>query len=293
VLTSARPVVRPAPGVIVPRLRVVPFGAAAAPGPTATEGPVHRWRAPDGRVTALGYTAGGVRWMHLPGLATFRLDAGDVITAFGADGASGDRIQEVFGRSVLPFALQASGLEVLHASAIVMGPGVVAFCARSGTGKSTLAYGLAGRGHPLWADDAVAFEAAACGPRAIPLPFRLKLRPQSLAHFARRGAPPPPSGPVLPGPSRPLAGVFVLERLQPAVGTAVNVSRLPAGEGLAALLAHAQAFSFGSFGDPAGRRRLAEQYLALIGAVPIFRARFTVDLERLDAVLDGIEGAMG
>jgi hypothetical protein len=289
VLTSARPVARPS-GVIVPRLRVVPFDAAAAPEPTEPEGPVHRWRAPDGRVTALGYTAGGVRWMHLPGLATFRLDAGDVITAFGVDGASGERIQEVFGRSVLPFALQAAGLEVLHASAIVMGPGVVAFCARSGTGKSTLAYGLAGRGHALWADDAVAFEAAAGGPRAIPLPFRLKLRPQSLAHFAQRGALPPPSAPVLPESPRPLTGVFVLDRLQTAPRTPVNLTRLSAGEGLAALLAHAQSFSFG---DPASRRRLAEQYLALVGAVPIFRVRFTVDLERLDAVLDAVEGAMG
>ena len=55
-------------------------------------------------------------------------------------GVSPDAIEETFERGVLPLALQARGIQVLHASGIETPQGVVAFCARSQTGKSTLAY---------------------------------------------------------------------------------------------------------------------------------------------------------
>ena len=51
------------------------------------------------------------------------------------------------------------GWEALHASAVLSPQGVVAFCAGSGTGKSTIARGLSERGYQLCADDAVAVKA--------------------------------------------------------------------------------------------------------------------------------------
>src|SRR5829696_203522 len=59
-------------------------------------------------------------------------------------------------------------LETLHASAVVAPAGVVAFCARSATGKSTLAASLHRRGYDLWADDAVVWTPA--GSRSLTFP---------------------------------------------------------------------------------------------------------------------------
>src|SRR5690606_18526516 len=92
-------------------------------------------------------------------------------------------IQDSYQRCVLPLVLQAAGTEVLHASAVLTPRGVLALCAESGTGKSTLAYGLSRRGYPLWADDAVAFEADETCTNAMPLPFALRLQRDAVRFF--------------------------------------------------------------------------------------------------------------
>ena len=58
-------------------------------------------------------------------------------------------------------ALHAHGDEAIHASAVLLGDAVVAFCGRSQTGKSTVAYGLHRRGCRVWADDTLVFDASA------------------------------------------------------------------------------------------------------------------------------------
>src|SRR5439155_16052773 len=69
----------------------------------------------------------------------------------------------------------------LHASGVLGPGGVVAFCGESGTGKSTLAYGLGTRGYLPWADDAVAFEITDADVHTVRLPFRVRLRPDAAA----------------------------------------------------------------------------------------------------------------
>jgi hypothetical protein len=83
--------------------------------------------------------------------------------------------------------------------------------------------------------------------------------------------------------------VFVLARV-PDPGSPVNeVRRLSAGNALVAVLDHAQSFSEE---DPVRKRRLVDQYLALVAGVPIFRLRFSAGLERLEHILDQVEGAV-
>src|ERR671935_59558 len=65
-----------------------------------------------------------------------------------------------------------AGREVLHASAVITARGVVAFCAVSTTGKSTIAYQFSRRGYGIWADDALAFDGADRGVTALWLPFQ-------------------------------------------------------------------------------------------------------------------------
>src|SRR5581483_4905194 len=117
---------------------------------------VQTWRTPAGELIARGYRQGPTCWMHWPALAAFRFGDGDpFITAFPDRGASRAVIEDVYRRGVLPMAIQALGREALHASGVLTDAGVIAFAARSHTGKSTFAYALSRRGFPQWADDGV------------------------------------------------------------------------------------------------------------------------------------------
>ncbi len=77
---------------------------------------------------------------------------------------------------VLPYALHRDGDWCMHASAVVMRDGVVAFVAPRGTGKSTLATACLQAGCALVADDVVVLRHAAHGVTVTPtgLPIRLR-----------------------------------------------------------------------------------------------------------------------
>ena len=112
-------------------------------------------------------------------------------------------------------ALQVSGREVLHASAVRSPAGVTALCADSETGKSTIAFGLSSRGYPVWADDLVAIEVSDQGGVAISLPFTMRLRPPSAALFKQTDSVPVDEH-VSPGAENsPLAAICVLQRKHP------------------------------------------------------------------------------
>lgn len=81
----------------------------------------------------------------------------------------------------LPLAATLHGLEVLHASGVVMADGALAgraalFTGPQGAGKSSLAAALLGRGAKLLSDDTVALEACEDGLLAYPGPGLLQLR---------------------------------------------------------------------------------------------------------------------
>ena len=196
--------------------------------------------------------------------------------------ADPELVQDTFRRMVLPLALQAQGREVLHASGVRTGAGVVALCARAGTGKSTIACALSRRGHRLWADDAVVFEADRAGMEALPLPFTLRLRPASAAHFA--------DGPVDSEPHTPLrperlAAVFVLERRN---GAPAEVERLASASGFREVLTHGYCFSMH---DRDRNAAMVRNYLELVDRVPAFRLSFPDGLDGLGELVTLIEDA--
>ena len=142
------------------------------------------WRENDGTVSAYGYIASGQHWMHFPGLGSFCFSShSDEVIAFAEPSARLDWLRDTFYRSVLPMALQVFGKEVLHASAVETTYGAIAFCAISESGKSTIAYGLSRRGHPLWADDAVVFEISDHEVWSHPMQFEIRLRAASAQYF--------------------------------------------------------------------------------------------------------------
>jgi hypothetical protein len=258
---------------IGPRLRTVPPGAQAV------------LRDPDGTVRAYGSEDGGCYRVHFPGFAdfTFWLGRDDVIAE--ARGSS-HLVEDLFRTAVLPLALQVSGYEVLHASAVRTRNGIAAFCGMSGSGKSTIAYGLSRRGYPLWADDAVVFSAAndAATTRCFRIPFALHLRDESSEYFAATRA----ETAVVDSrrETSELTAIVVLERVPAAIPSVEPVSIAAA---MRALLPHAYRFTLA---DRDRARQTVESYLDVISRVPVFCARYAPGFAQLPPLLDAIEHAV-
>ena len=255
------------------------------------------WRDGSGRIGALGERRGSRSWMHLLRVATYEFAPGSPeVVAHAVDGASDAVVVDQYYRTVLPMVLQARGHEVLHASAVLSAAGVVAFCATSQSGKSTLAFALGERGLAPWADDAVAFEADASEVAALQVPFDLRLRPASAAHFGQARTVPfgrggREAGQPLDLDRRPFAALFVLHReLEPAPGREVSLRRLAAGTAVTAALEHAHCFTLD---DAERKRRMMEHYLALAARLPVYELRFPTGLEHLAAMAEAVERALG
>lgn len=243
------------------------------------------WRDDDGVVFAYGNHADGAYSLAVPGVGVFRFgnDERD-IRVVPEPSASRTAIDEAYRRLVLPNALQALGKEVLHGSAVLAPRGVAAFCARSRTGKSTLAYALSRRGYAVWGDDAVAFEVVGRSVHALPLPFRIQLRPASAAFFGRDTPVELPQR-LANDEQAPLSAVFLLERgatNQPEC----ELRRLPPRRAFMELLRNAYWFTLA---DHDRKRRMVREYLNLSDLVPIFSLRFAPGFERLDAVVAAVE----
>lgn len=238
------------------------------------------WRDNDGAVAAYGWVVGDVSWMTVPGVGVFRFAlSGGPVRASPDPAAPWSLVEDAYQRNVLPMVLQVRGREVLHASAVQTASGIVALCARSGVGKSTLAYALSRRGHALWADDAVAFDGAGAHVIALPLPFRIRLRPPSAAHF---GVPAwSPDGHPAGGRSAPLGAVCVLER-----ASVTEVRRIPPAQAFSAVLPHAYCFSLA---DQDRRRAMMRHYLDLVARVPVYAVRYPAGLAHVPVIANAIE----
>lgn len=245
------------------------------------------WSDASGGVFAHCTSAGRRFSMHIPGVATFHFESGNAeVWAQAETGAVPAEIHDLYRGFVLPMALQALGFEVLHASSILTPAGVVAWCAGTGTGKSTLAYGLHRRGWPLWSDDIVVWRIAGNHACAYSVESIVHLRAPSQEHFdtdeTLEVAP--------PAQERPIAAINILERLpSDAKSPANTITRLSPTAGFSALLAHAYCFSLT---DHERKRHMAESYLALAARLPIWSVRFQGGLDLLDGLLDQVEAGI-
>lgn len=258
------------------------------PSPETDNG-VEVWRDVQGTICAYGQIVGDNCWMHLPGLASFRLSRHDTehSVAF-TNSADDDAIHDAYRRRVLPMALQLAGREVMHASAVRSDAGVIAFCAASETGKSTIAFGLYRRGYSLWADDAVAFDISSRQVWAAPIPFEMRLRPSAAKLFGGHGT--EKSIATLHTNSAtkraPLLALCVLRRKQNEDDETVSVRQLYSTEALEAVLCHAWCFTLQ---DVERKRLMMANYLELIARTSVFDVSFRAGLENLPVILDAIE----
>ena len=251
----------------------------------------------DGSIWAYSYAAGSERWMHVPGVASFRFGSraedAVVVPEPGTPQVSRAIIEDTYQRAVLPMALQAHGQEVIHASAVIMEDGVVAFCGRSQTGKSTVAYGLHRRGYRVWADDTLVFDASAELVQVIPYPHRLRIRGEAADYFdlrelRQRDTSSWTALEQAQDEPAPLVCIFLLER-EAQANTQVEIVQLTPAHALAGVIEHAYWFRL----DDAERtRRMIGKYLALATQVPVFRMRFRAALDQLPEMLDQAESVV-
>ena len=271
------------------KLRIERQGAIMPPPPRTLNPRFEVWRDLQGEIYAYAESFGDEYRMHLPGLASFRFSSrGDEISADVNSAGREELVLDAYRRRVLPMALQVSGREVLHASAVRAPSGVIALCADSGTGKSTIAFGLNSRGYPLWADDLVAFEIADHVSRAISLPFNVRLRPSAVALFdldasLLTGAA-SDDGVTAGTETAPLVAICVLSREATATAK-VAIRPLSSVEAFAAVLSHAWSFALQNSQQ---KRRMINHYLELVAQIPVFEVSFPSGLENLAATLDAI-----
>lgn len=255
---------------------------------------VEVWRDVDGTVAAFGYRDAATHCLRVPHVGTFMfVGVSEEIRLAREPSASDELVQDAFHRIAMPLALQLHAVQVLHASAVVLGGGVVALCGRSGAGKSTLAYGLSRRGLALWGDDAVAFEPSQSGLQVSPLPFRMRLRPASAQWFDdlehQKGS--ELSSPWHTGSATlPFRALLVLERVaEVAADDRVEIVRLAPVDAFAAVLPHAY---YLALDDEQLNQRLLSTYLVLADQLPVFTLRYTPRLTLVEEIAEMVEATV-
>jgi hypothetical protein len=125
--------------------------------------------------------APGEAFFYWDGVGAFLVRHGQEIIVDPLLGVSEDIIRLPLLGMVLSAVLQQRGILGLHASAIALHGGAVAFLGHKGQGKSTIATTFYARGHALVGDDLVAMDVNDLGhPMVLPGFPQLKLMPEAV-----------------------------------------------------------------------------------------------------------------
>lgn len=192
----------------------------------------------------------------------------------------------------LAVLLHQRGMLVLHASAVEMNGGAVAFLGGAGWGKSTTAAALHARGHNIVADDVLAVQVDAGWPVAFPGFPQLKLWPESVVSLGDTPETLPRLHPDLEKRARRVAGRFAQEPLPLeqvyvlAEGESHEVEALRPQEALIELMRHSYAVRLLQF-TGASTHFLSCAKLARV--VPLHRLKRSYSLEKLPGLARMVE----
>jgi hypothetical protein len=121
--------------------------------------PFHAWTQPDGSAWTEFHRVEGGYLLRFPRLADFAIAAdGASVTCYPGPHVPEDTVQHLYQYQVLPLALSQQGKLVVHASAVEVDAGAVAFVATTGSGKSTLAAHFAVNGFRFLTDDGLVLD---------------------------------------------------------------------------------------------------------------------------------------
>jgi hypothetical protein len=241
-------------------------------------------RDPAGMPLAIGSVCDREYRIEFTDLATFAFRPGEGEMRVGAEPSTPRHvIDDLFRTAALPLMLQAEGYEAIHASAVQMPAGVVALCGSSGAGKTTVAYGLARRGHGVWADDAVVLSvpAASCNVLTSLLPHRINLRQESRRFFGLEQD----ADVVVETAKSEDDRLAAVVALASGPRTTLQISQLPLDIAFTEVLPHAYCF----FAEEGREQQSVTAYLDLVARVPVFRFCFPSGFARFEAALDALE----
>ncbi len=134
------------------------------------------------------WSAGGDVFLYWKDFISVRIRDGREIVVSPAEGVEDSLVVQAIQGAALGIALHQRGLFTLHASAVAVNGGVVAFAAGKGAGKSTIAAALHARGYPIVTDDVLAIEIGEGGLDVLPGVPHLKLYPDSFEASLRERA---------------------------------------------------------------------------------------------------------
>ena len=113
--------------------------------------PFHTWDLPEGSNWATFYRTPSGFLLRFPDLADFEVSVdGRCVTCSPAPDVPEATAEHLYLNQVLPLALSKLGKLVFHGSAVEIGTDSIAFVAKSGRGKSTLAAGFAVLAIAFW-----------------------------------------------------------------------------------------------------------------------------------------------
>ena len=124
-------------------------------------------------------------YLHWDNLGSFRIHAGCDISAMRAPAAPDKLFLRTLTGSILSIALYQRGRFILHASAVAVDEGAVAFAGDSGYGKSTIASSLHASGHHLLADDIAVIQVGETTHHICPGNQEFKLWPDSVRNLGQ------------------------------------------------------------------------------------------------------------
>ena len=234
-------------------------------------------------------------YLHWADLGTFRVRAGQDIAFNPVPGVSAARLRPPILGICMAVALHQRGLLVLHASAIALPTGAIAFLGDKGWGKSTMNAALYRRGHKFVTDDILAIDSASSKPQIYPAFAQMKLWPSAVAALGKNPQKLPKLLPHLQKRQRllkkniaqkavPLSAIYLLDK-----GPSIHIAPLPAHELLGHLFRHSYSGRCGKALLHRGETDHFLQCMALAQQVPIYRLQRPVDLSLLDAIAAAVE----
>ena len=139
------------------------------PQSTLNGRPFHEWVFPDGTLCTQFFRTAAGFLLRFPQLADFQVSPDGLIARCSpVPGVTDTSPHHLYLNQVLPLMLSMQGKLVFHASAIEFDGAAIAFVARSGHGKSTLAASFALSGLRFLTDDGLVIEKTCSGYQVLP-----------------------------------------------------------------------------------------------------------------------------
>jgi hypothetical protein len=256
------------------------------------------WRLPSGEpwLSAARHEEGFLLRFH--DHADFVMDGEgrEIVCRYWRD-ATPETLRHLLIDQVMPLVVNLRGAEALHASAVLVDGGAVAFTGPTGTGKSTLAAELGRAGHPVIADDCMVVIDGGATFEVVPAYPGLRLWEDARRHLDLGEQPAEPVADysdkqrlvleapfVDPAGTYPLRAIFVLGD-DSADSTRVAVRDMHPRDAVIELIRSAFRFEVE---DRVMLERQLEVFTRVASSIPIRRASTPEDLALLPNLRDKI-----